>query len=257
MTAYFSTERVQELLTGQEEVHRQFHELRNKLYLRTYKTKRGAEYAKHGFCRRLDTLVRSIDRVYELLPPDQEAIPESDVVVDAVIAVQAFIMNAFGCLDNIAWIWVYEKDIKNGDGTELQPKHVGLRKRKVHDKLTKDFQAYLETKQEWFDNLVDFRDSLAHRIPLYIPPYVVPKANVEKYKELEKAKWEEPAKSDPAEYEKVKAAQLKLCQFVPGMMHSIFEESPQVEFHSQLLNDYVTIDEHGLTLLEELDRRPA
>jgi hypothetical protein len=48
----------------------------------------------------------------------------------------------------------------------------------------------------------------------------------------------------------------KLCQFVPGMMHSIFEESPQVEFHSQLLNDYVTIDEHGLTLLEELDREP-
>jgi hypothetical protein len=30
--------------------------------------------------------------------------------------------------------------------------------------------------------------------------------------------------------------------------------SPQVEFHSQLLNDYVTIDEYGRTLLEELDR---
>jgi hypothetical protein len=29
---------------------------------------------------------------------------------------------------------------------------------------------------------------------------------------------------------------------------------PHVEFHSQLLNDYVTIDEYGRTLLEELDR---
>jgi hypothetical protein len=27
-----------------------------------------------------------------------------------------------------------------------------------------------------------------------------------------------------------------------------------VEFHSQLLNDYVTIDEYCRTLLEELDR---
>jgi hypothetical protein len=254
--AYFSAERVNQLLASQEEVHRQFAGLREKMCMRTYKAERGAEYAKHGFCRRLETLVRSIDRVYELLPPDQEVIPERDVVVDAAIAIQAFTMNAFGCLDNIAWIWVYEKDIKNGDGTELQRKHVGLRKRKVHDKLTKDFQAYLGTKQEWFEDLVDFRDSLAHRIPLYIPPYVVPKANVEKYNALEKAKWAEPAKSDPVEYEKVVAAQLKLCQFVPGMMHSIFEESPQVEFHSQLLNDYVTIDEHGRTLLEELDRKP-
>jgi hypothetical protein len=91
-------------------------------------------------------------------------------VVDAAIAIQAFTMNAFGCIDNIAWIWVHEKDIKNGNGTELQRKHVGLRKPKVHDKLTKEFQAYLATRQDWFDSLVDFRDSLAHRIPLYIPP---------------------------------------------------------------------------------------
>jgi hypothetical protein len=171
MPAYFSAERAQELLAGKGGVHQHFRELRDKMCMRAYKTERGAEYAKHGFCRRLETLVRSIDRVYELLPPDQDAIPERDVVVDAAIAIQAFTMNAFGCLDNIAWIWVYEKGIKNGDGTELQRKHVGLRKPRVHNKLTKDFQAYLATKQEWFDNLVAFRDSLAHRIPLYIPPF--------------------------------------------------------------------------------------
>ena len=256
MARYFSAQRVQELLVGKDEVHRHFAELRDKMCLRAYKTQRGAEYAKQGFCRRLETLVRSVDRVYELLPPDQEAIPESKVVVDAAIAIQAFTMNAFGCLDNIAWIWVYEKEIKNGDGTELQRKRVGLKKKHVYEKLTKEFQAYLVSRQEWFDQLVNFRDALAHRIPLYIPPYVVPKANVIKYNELEKKKWEEPAKSDPVAFENVKMEQLKLCQFVPGMMHSIFEESPQVEFHSQLLNDYVTIDEHGLTLVEELDRKP-
>ena len=84
MVRYFSDERVQQLLASKDEVHRHFYELRDKVLFRAYKTERGAEYAKHGFCRRLDTLVRSIDRVYELLPPDQEAIPESDVVVDAV-----------------------------------------------------------------------------------------------------------------------------------------------------------------------------
>jgi hypothetical protein len=52
----------------------------------------------------------------------------------------------------------------------------------------------------------------------------------------------------------VKAEQLKLCQFVSAMTHSIFDSAPHVEFHSQLLNDYVTIDEYGRELLEELDR---
>ena len=38
-------------------------------------------------------------------------------------------MNVFGCPDNIAWIWVYEKGITNSDGTELEPKEVGLGKK--------------------------------------------------------------------------------------------------------------------------------
>jgi hypothetical protein len=256
MAAYFSADRIIELLDSQKEMHRHFGDLRSRICTHVYRTERGSEYAKHGFCRRLETLVRSIDRVYDLLPPDQEIIPEHDVVVDAAIAIQAFTMNAFGCLDNIAWILVYEKGIKNGDGRELERNEVGLGKKKVRKKLTEEFRNHLDKNQQWLGRMIEFRDSLAHRIPLYIPPYVVPKPNVEKYNDLERKKWEEPATGDPAEYEKVQQAQLQLCQFVPGMMHSMFEESPQIEFHSQLLNDYITIDAYGLTLLDELDREP-
>jgi hypothetical protein len=252
MTKYFSAERSAELNANHKQVYRQFRELQDRFFLRTYKSERGAEYAKHGFCRRLDTLVRTIDQVYELLPPQQEEIPDDKNVVGAAIAIQAFVMNAFGCLENIAWIWLYEKNVRNGNGTELDPKDVGLGKKKFRKALTQQFRDYLDTdkKKEWLGNLINFRDSLAHRIPLYIPPYVVPKDNIAKYKEFEKAKWET---SDPQEYEKIKVEQLKLCQFVPAMTHSIFD-APQVEFHSQLLNDYVTIDEYGRTLLDELDR---
>jgi hypothetical protein len=253
MANYFSAERIAELNAGHREVYRQFRELQERFFLRTYKSERGAEYAKHGFCRRLETLVRTIDQVYELLPPQQEKIPDRDNVVDGTIAIQAFTMNAFGCLENIAWVWLYEKNVKNDDGTDFDPMDVGLGKKKLRKALTQQFRDYLDRKRDWLENLIEFRDSLAHRIPLFIPPYVVPMANAAKYREFEKAKWEEPARSDPEEYEKVKAEQLKLCQFMPGMTHSIFEAS-QVEFHSQLLNDYVTIDEYGRTLLNELDR---
>ena len=254
MANYFTAERIAELNAGHEEVHRQFRELQGRFFLRTYKSERGAEYAKHGFCRRLETLVRTIDQVYELLPPEQDEIPAREDVVDAAIAIQAFTMNAFGCLENIAWIWLYEKDVRNGDGSELEPTDVGLGKKKLRKALTQQFRDYLDKKKDWLGNLIEFRDSLAHRIPLFIPPHVVPEANAAKYKEFEKAKWEEPARSDPQEYEKIKVEQLKLCQFMPGMTHSIFENAPEVEFHSQLLNDYVTIDEYGRTLLEELNK---
>jgi hypothetical protein len=254
MARYFSAKRIAELNAGRDEVKRQFRDLRDRLHTRTYKTNRGAEFAKHGLCRRLDTLVRVIDQVFNLLPPEQDEIPLRDKVLDASMAIHAFVMNAFGCLDNIAWVLVHEKNIKGKGGAELDPKMVGLGKKDVRKKLSKEFLVLLDKHQDWLANLIDFRDSLAHRIPLYIPPYTVPKENVEKYNQLDKAKWEEPAKSNPQEYEKLEAEQLKLCHFVPGMTHSIFDEAPQVEFHSQLLNDYVTIDEYARTLLEELDR---
>lgn len=253
MARYFSDQRVDELNDGQDEIRAQCADLREKLVSRTYKTKRGAEFAKHGLSRRLQTMARAIDQVYELLPPEQEEIPELETVIDATIAIQGFLMNAFGCLENIAWVLLHEKNIKKGNGTELGQHDVGLGKRDFRKKLSPEFRAYLDGKKDWLGNLIDFRDSLAHRIPVYIPPYAVPKDNQAKYEELEKAKWVEPAKSNPEEYEKLKAEQLALCQFIPGMMHSIFE-TPQVEFHTQLLTDYVTIDEYIRTMLEELDR---
>ena len=50
MAAYFSAERVQELLAGQHQVHLHFTDLRETMCVRPYKTERGAEFAKHGFC---------------------------------------------------------------------------------------------------------------------------------------------------------------------------------------------------------------
>lgn len=64
-------------------------------------------------------MARTIDQVYDLLPPSQEEIPSREKVIDATTAIQGFIMNAFGCLENIAWVLLHEKDIKNGDGTPL------------------------------------------------------------------------------------------------------------------------------------------
>jgi len=254
MAPYFSTENLAKLQYARQEVHKQFAELRQRYITRKYRSDRAREYATHGFGRRLGTLVRAIEQVYEILPPEREDIPERDEVVDATIAIQSFVLNTFGCLDNLAWILVYEKDIKGKDGNELDPKRVGLGSKEVRISFTDEFRAYLDSRQKWFENLRDFRDSLAHRIPLYIPPYIVTPANVDEYNRLEQASGEALQRADFEEYDRLQSEQKKLGLFRPWMTHSQFEKAPSVVFHSQLVADYVTIDEFGRTMLEELDR---
>jgi hypothetical protein len=259
MAGYFSADELQKMTVGRAEVHQQFAELREKYLIRIYKTDRAREYAFHGFARRLGTLVRAIDRVFEILPPEREDIPERDEVVDATIAIQSFVFNTFGCLDNLAWIWVFEKSVKNDDGTELDLQRVGLGKsyKQVRRSFSKQFLEYLESRQEWFDHIKIFRDSLAHRIPLYIPPYVVSPKNLEEYNRLEPASGEALKLADFKEYDRLQSEQQKLGVFRPWMTHSQREQAPSVVFHTRLLVDYVTVDEFGRTMLEELGRLDA
>lgn len=56
------------------------------------------------------------------------------------------------------------------------------------------------------------------------------------------------------EYDQLRSEQKKLGMFRPWMTPSQHENAPSVVFHSQLWADYVTIDEFGRTMLEELDR---
>jgi hypothetical protein len=254
MAGYFSAESLAKLNQGREDAHRQFAELRERYLVREYKSDRAREYGTHGFGRRLGTLVRAIDQVFMILPPERDDIPERDEVVDATIAIQSFLLNTFGCLDNLAWIWVHEKGVTGKDGSELDPRRVGLGNKEVRNSFSNEFRTYLDGRQEWFENLKDFRGSLAHRIPLYIPPYIVSLENMDEHNRLEKACGEAMKKADIQEYDRLRTEQEKLGRFRPWMTHSQFEQAASVVFHFQLLSDYATIDEFGWEMLEELDR---
>jgi hypothetical protein len=138
MPRYFSPKRALELKAGRGEVARQFRDLQDRIHARTYKTHKGAEFAKHGLNRRLEMLVRSIDVVFELLPPEQDKIPDKKALLDATMAIQAFVMNAFGCLENIAFVLVREKGIRGKGGSELDPKDIGIGKKSVQKSLSKE-----------------------------------------------------------------------------------------------------------------------
>jgi hypothetical protein len=254
VATYFSDKQLAELRDGVSKANSAFADLRQRYFVRGYKSERTREHALHGFSRRLGTLIRAIDLVFELLPPEMDTIPERDTVVDATIAIQSFVMNTFGCLDNLAWIFVYEKGVTKSDGAALDPQSVSLGSKAVRAKFSKEFSDYINSRDDWFNGMKDFRDSLAHRIPLYIPPFMVTPDVEGEYNRLERELGEAMGAGRFNEYDRLQREQERLGRFRPFMTHSVIEGAAGIVFHYQLLADFNTVDEFGRKMLEELDR---
>jgi hypothetical protein len=145
-----------------------------------YKTLPGRHYATRGFLRRFSTMHHCIDRVFEMLPPERDERPADAVLLDTAIYIQSFVMNAFGAVDNLAWIWVCEKPLTlNRNKIGLGPKC-----EEVRGSFSAGTRDYLAGRDEWFAHITDFRDALAHRISLYIPPFIVSEEDDPAYERL-------------------------------------------------------------------------
>jgi hypothetical protein len=247
---YFKRKEITRFRAKLSEIERKTNDLLMSYTHFPWKTAGGREYATHGFSRRLGTLRRALLNVYKLIPPGTVRVPTRDRLHDAQINIQACIANVYGCIDNLAWVWVYEKGL---DRT-IPRRRVGLRRpnAEVRGSLRPAFRKYLEERDDWMEYLVDFRDALAHRIPLYVPPGSVPQSKVDAHNDYARRMTEALMQLNPAEYERLGAEQRKLLVFQPLMTHSFIEAQGVVAFHAQLINDFLTIEELANKMLDEL-----
>jgi hypothetical protein len=141
-------------------------------------------------------------------------VPPREALLDTTISIHAFVFNAYGVLDNLAFVWVKEKNITKPNGKPLPNRRVGLTadKGEVRQSFSPELQTYLRERDAWLAYLEGFRHSLGHRIPLYIPPYIVAPAQVNLYQDLEArmnaALFE---RGDLAEHARLEAEQKALC----------------------------------------------
>ena len=114
-----------------------------------FKNDRAKEFVRHGLCRRLSLMTRCIQKVFEVLPPDSQEVPDADLNHDVTVHLQAFVFNAYGCLDNLAHIWVLEKNVKKENGDPLPQFWVGLgsKNEAVLKSLPDSFTKYLSGNQ--------------------------------------------------------------------------------------------------------------
>ena len=110
-------------------------------------------------------------------------------------------------MDNLAWIFVYEKAVTKQDGMALDLQGVSLGSKAVRAKLSKEFNDYIDSRDAWFKGMKDFRDALAHRIPLYIPPFIVTPDIVDEYNRLERASGDAMRARQFAEYDRLQEEQ--------------------------------------------------
>jgi hypothetical protein len=212
--------------------------------------------ATHGVLRRLSTMLHCIQRTYEALPPHQ-AEPSRMAMHDAEVYLQAFIINAYGVLDNLARIWCDETDLKGDKGKPLPDSYIGLGPDNVlvRASFSKEFQKQLTASDSWFAYLENYRHALAHRIPLYIPPRTLSIDAQKEWHRLEEDMLIASREHRHDDYDRLSSEQKNLGVFQGLMQHSYGgseRDGIPVQFHGQVICDLATVVEIGDGIVKEL-----
>lgn len=144
-------------------------------------------YLTQGVGRRVQVLQHAMRDVFRLFPPEQTAPLTRENITAVQINLHAFVINLAGVFDNWAWAYLYRHNLLQQVGGSL---NVGMFKRPTQEVLPAVLRDYLQRDiAQWQAEYVKtYRDTLAHRIPLYIPPAAWTAEDTAEYQRLEAEK---------------------------------------------------------------------
>jgi len=241
----YTREQVAELERGCQEVLGEVEELWLTLardFAPSLTVERAREYVGHGICRRLKTIRRCIDNIFTIFPVERTKLLSEEERRDLQINLHAFTINISGLPDNLAWVYVLEK------GLTMKPSHVGLFKENMQKCLPVEVRAYLESGdiKKWYkDYAKNYRDALAHRIPLYVPPSIHTPIHEQRYRELDEKIKGEVKNRNFDRAQTLSEEQEALGSICPAFLHSFsdIDACAPVNFHPQVIADARTVME--------------
>jgi hypothetical protein len=208
------------------------------------------EHLSHGAARRIKVIRKALENIFSIFPPTREHKLESDELADAQINVHAFCINVSGFLDNLAWSFVLRHDLLGAVGGQ---RGVDLFKKVLRGHLPEPINNGVSAMKEWQSRyLKNYRDALAHRIPLYIPPFLLTNDETERYEVLEARKLELLFGDDHEAYLAAAAELDAMGRVAPVFLHSFeFDQEYQpLMLHPQLIADCAKIVEFGDLFLQ-------
>jgi len=253
----YSEEQISELAREYEKVYSGLRELLDKTVLvgREVENDGAREYLLHGAARRLGVIKKTIENVFHLFPPELERPLARESIYDVQINIHAHVINVSGIFDNWAWAFV----LRHGLLEEVGGKHgVGMFKQNTKQALPPVLTEYIDNKLErWHEEyLKSYRDALAHRIPLYIPPANYTELESERHNELDDEIFKSITDHDFETTKKLENEQDGLGSPSFVFLHS-FNENPikPILFHRQLLADANTVVKYGALLMDSWHER--
>jgi hypothetical protein len=228
-------------------------ELRYTVLCYSFNDPRAQKFSREGFFRRLITLDHAMRRLAEIYPPNTRN-ASRDTVRDVEILLQSFVMNVFGAIDNLAWIWAFERGVRHPCGKELRRTQVvfdGGGAGRLYDSLTPALKQMIIEAKDWLNALRDYRNGVAHQIPIYIPRLL-------NEDEVKKAACLNVAINDAIvarNYGLVNELFVKHNNLGDyGAVMALSAEHREHIFHAQMVCDLATVVELGETLFSELNR---
>ena len=212
-------------------------------------------FASQGFPRRLELMKQCILGSMEPFPPRISWAPSRFNFLDAVIHLQAFVVNARGCTDNLAHVWVREQELTGEDGAPLADAEVGFApgNEAVLDSLSPEFASHLRDLGPWFEYLGRFLHALEHHVPLYVPGDTVSQETLRTFEEMGERIGDAELRGDREEADRMTRERSALVSFFPIVAHAFGEDAKKGVFQFQMMTDFETVVEIAQRLLLELD----
>jgi hypothetical protein len=203
---------------------------------------RARDYLRYGVARRLLVIRRALLNVFRLYPPTRSEPLAPEDRADVQINLHAFVINVCGLFDNLAWAFVLQHNLEKEVGARA---NVGMFLGSTKRLLPRCIRDYLEHLRDWhYQYLRNYRDALAHRIPLYVPPATYTEDESRRFDQLQHDVQAALVERDLGEVEEVLEEQRRLGTACPIFMHSFVRgEDRPVYLHAQMICDAKTVAE--------------
>ncbi len=218
----------------------------------SFRNSRAEQFSREGFVRRLNNLDHAMGRLAEIYPPNTFK-ASRNTVHDAELLLQSFVMNVFGAIDNLAWVWTLERGVTRPCGKALMRSEVvfdGNRAKTLIASLTPALAEVINEASDWFKALRVYRDGVAHQIPIYIPR-LLNKDEAERAACLKVAIEEAIANRNHRLMNELHEEHYHLGDY--GAIMALSGKQRTLIFHAQMVCDLATVVNLGEALFSELN----
>lgn len=209
---------------------------------------RANTYLQHGVGRRLEVLRKSLDQIFLLFPPSRTKPLPHELATEIQINLHAFAINVSGVFDSWAWAFVLRHNLLARLNNRRE--NVGMFKPRTLALLPPRLRDYLNSNEVsgWHEHyLKGYRDALAHRIPMYIPPATYTGPDADRFNELQREKQRLFQSRKWERLNEVWAEQDAIGTACYVFLHeySADQDARPVLLHPQLLSDCATVVDFG------------